>query len=83
MVYYTLLFMKTDNCEHNVALYVHYEDTNKEAQWVATRGFSLLDPCAVCSNVENQSPLLLLATVATILATYPLNNFSIQGVSRL
>ena len=70
--------MKTDNCEceHNAARYVQFQDKNKEALWVARKDVGLLDPCALCSNVENQSPLLLSAALATILATYPLNHFS-------
>ena len=67
---------KTGNCEHNAARYVHFQDKNKEALWVARKDVSLLDPRALCSNVENQSPLLLSAALDTILATYPLNHFS-------
>ena len=43
---------------------------------MARKDVSLLDPCALCSNVENQSPLLLSAALATLLATYPLNHYS-------
>ena len=68
--------MKTVNCEHNAARYVHFQDRNKEALWVARKDVSLLEPCALFSNVENQPPLLLSAALATVLATYPLNHFS-------
>ena len=68
--------MKTDNCEHNAARQVHFQDKNKDALWVARKDVSLLDPCALCSSLENQSPLLLSAALATLLATCPLNRFS-------